>query len=142
MEEKYCVKITVGLILEKNGKILLIKRKNTGYMDGMYGFLAGHVEAGESLKQAMVREVREEGGIKVKEEDLEFVCGVRGNNRDYINFFFKTDKFEGIPTIKEPDKCEEIIWVDMDKIPQNTIPNEKRAVYNYLNKIYLDEYDY
>ena len=54
MEEKYCVKITVGLILEKNGKILLIKRKNTGYMDGMYGFLAGHVEKGESLKQAMV----------------------------------------------------------------------------------------
>lgn len=141
MEEKYCVKITVGLILEKNGKILLIKRKNTGYMDGMYGFLAGHVEKGESLKQAMVREVNEEGGIKLKEEDLEFVCGIR-SNEEYINFFFKTDKYKGDLKIKEPDKCEEMIWVDIDKMPSNTIPNEKRAVSNYLHKVYFDEYNF
>lgn len=142
-EHKYTTKITVGVILEKDNDVLLIKRKNTGYMDNMYGFLAGHVEKGESLKQAMIREAYEEGGIKIKEEDLEFVCGIRSNNHEnYINFFFKAKKWEGEPHIKEKDKCEEIIWAKKDNLPDNIIENERRAIHNLENKIYLDEYNF
>lgn len=142
MEERYCSKLTVGLILEKDNKVLLIRRKNTGYMDGMYGFLAGHVEEGESFRQALARETYEEGKIIVKEEELEYVCAIRSKERNYINFFFRTDKYEGIPVINEPDKCDEIRWIDINNLPENMIPNDKRAIYNYLNKIYLDEYNY
>ncbi len=143
MEERFSVKITVGLLLINNGKILMMKRKNTGYMDGMYAFVAGHVEEEESLKQAMVREVKEEAGIDIKEQDLEFICGIREKSHcRYINFFFKTDKYEGTPKIMEMDKCEKLEWIDIDKIPENTIEAEKRAIKNYINKLYFDEYNF
>lgn len=69
--------LTVGLILIKNNKILLMKRCNTGYEDGKYGLVAGHVESKESLKQAIIREAKEEIGINLSKQDLEYVCMVR-----------------------------------------------------------------
>lgn len=143
-EERYTTKVTVGLILIKENKILLIKRKNTGYMDGMYAFVAGHVEKGESLKQAMIREASEEAGIVLQEKDLEFVCAIRDGKRndEYINCYFKSDKYNGDLRIAEEDKCEEIIWTSLDKIPQNIIPNDLRAIDNMKNKVYLDEYNW
>ena len=63
MKERFSVHLTIGLLIinEKN-EILMMKRCNTGYMDGMYGFISGHVEEGESLKQAIARETLEEAG--------------------------------------------------------------------------------
>lgn len=48
-------------------EILLALRKNTGYRDGKYELPGGHVEEGEDLMQAMVREAKEELMIEVKE---------------------------------------------------------------------------
>ncbi len=143
MEERFNSHLTVGLILLKDNKVVLIKRKNTGYMDGMYGFLAGHVEAHESLKQAVIREAYEEGNITVSEEDLEFVCGIRnGENNNYINFYFKAENFKGELKINEEDKCEEIIWKDINDIPENTIVNDKKSITNMLNGVHFEEYNY
>ena len=49
---------------DKGQEILLQKRHNTGYMDGMWDCsVAGHVENGESMKMALLREAKEEIGI-------------------------------------------------------------------------------
>lgn len=143
-EERYTTKVTVGLILTRKDEILLIKRKNTGYMDGMYAFVAGHVEKGESLKQAMIREAHEEANISLKEENLNFVCGIRDGKRndEYINCYFKAEEFEGEIKLVEEEKCEEIRWVKMNEIPENMIENDLRAIKNMKNGIYLDEYNY
>ena len=141
--ERFSVHLTVGLLLIKDNKVLLMRRCNTGYMDGKYAFVAGHVENGENLKQAIAREAFEEVGIKIKEQDLQYVCMVRrGDNNNYINFFLKTDKFEGEPEIIEKDKCDDLIWCDINSIPENTITAEKRAIYNYMNGISFDEYGF
>lgn len=66
----------------------------------------------------------------------------RGNNDNYFNFFLTTNKFEGEPSIMEPNKCEELLWCDINNLPENTIVAEKRAIYNYLNNIIFDEYDF
>ena len=68
---------SVALILIKENKVLLMKRCNTGYMNGYYGMVSGHLEKNESLKQAMVREAFEEVGIIINEEDLKIVCEIR-----------------------------------------------------------------
>lgn len=134
---------TIALILIKDNKVLLMKRRNTGYMDGYYGMVSGHLESGESLKQAIAREAFEEVGITLNEVDINVVCMIRRvDNDNYFNYFLTTKNFEGVPTIKEPDKCEELIWCDINDLPENTITAEKRAVYNYLNGIYFDEYDF
>lgn len=141
--ERFSVKLTVGLLLIRDNKVLLMRRCNTGYMDGKYAFVAGHVESGENLKQAIAREAFEEVGIKINEEDLQYVCMVRrGDNDNYINFFLKANKFEGEPEIIEKDKCDDLIWCDINNIPDNTIVAEKRAIHNYLNDISFDEYGF
>ena len=135
--------LTVELMIERDGKVFMVKRKNTGFMDGHYAFVGGHVEHNESLKQAGVREAKEECGIDIKEEDMEFICGIRnGKKDDYFNFFYKVTNFLGEPQNIEKDKCEEIRWIDLKEIPENTVPNEKRAIYNYLNNVKIDEYNF
>lgn len=49
----------------------MARRIKTGYGDGMYSVVAGHVEAGESLTAALVREASEEAGIVLQLADLE-----------------------------------------------------------------------
>ena len=74
MEERYRSMIVVDLMLtrdnKENGKkeILLALRKNTGYNDGEYELPGGHVDEGEDLMNAMIREAEEELKIKLKIE--------------------------------------------------------------------------
>ena len=61
MKERFKLVITVGLVLlNDKGQVLLQKRCNTGYMDGKYGLVAGHLEKDESLVDGIIREAKEE----------------------------------------------------------------------------------
>lgn len=144
MEKKrFLLHATVGLLLIRDNKILLMKRINTGYMDGYYAVVAGHLEENENLKQAMIRESFEEVGIVIKEEDVTISSVIRrGDNDNYFNYYLTTKRYEGVPFIKEKDKCKELIWCCLESLPDNMIANDKRAVYNYLNNITFDEYDF
>ena len=148
--ERYKTYSTVSMIIERknNGKteILLQKRKNTGWMDGFWELAAcGHVEEGETSKQAAIRETKEELCLDVKEDDLEFV-GLNHNNIDgkgtYYCMYFKIKNFIGIPTIGEPEKCEEIKWFPINNLPQDLIPIRKTAIENYLHNIFYCEIDW
>ena len=66
---KHCA--SVYLLFIKDGKILLLRRANTGYEDGNYGLVAGHLDAHESLTNAAIREAKEESGVDIYLEDLE-----------------------------------------------------------------------
>lgn len=130
--EKKRQKITpcVYLYLEKNGKILLIKRANTGYEDGSYSFVAGHLEKGETLKEALARELEEEIGIKTNINDIQVVCVLnrQEKNNERIDFFMKTSNWRGVISNKELDKCDDVSWFDIDNIPENTIYYIKIAI--------------
>ena len=65
--------VAVHLLLVKNDRVLLLRRYNTGYEDGNYSVVAGHIEGGEDLKTAMIREAREEAGIEILRSKLEVV---------------------------------------------------------------------
>ena len=75
-------------------EILLQERCNTGYMDGKYDTAcSGHLEKGESVLVAIVRETKEELGICVNENDLRLVAVIHPYQEDYINVFFTTNKY-------------------------------------------------
>lgn len=142
-KERFKVCITVGLILQNEKEVLLMKRCNTGYMDEKYALVAGHVEVGESLKQAIVREAKEEIGIDINESELHYVCGIRrGDNSEYINFYFSINKYNGTITNMEPNKCNDLKWFDINKLPDNIIVNDKKAIYNMENNISFEEYNF
>ena len=119
------------------------KSKNTGFADGRYDFSAtGHVEENESMKVAVCREAKEELDIIFKPEDLEFVSLMHINigKGSYYSAYFKTTKWEGIPKINEPNKNEELKWVNINELPENTIIDRKEIVKNYINNIKYCEY--
>ena len=134
------------LVLIKDGKILLQKRFNTGYMDGKYSLPAGHVDKGETFTQCVIREVKEEIGVDLKSQDLKvnhimhrFSGAEWGDLAERIDVFFVAEKWEGNPEIKEPEKCDDLSWFDLDNLPDNIIPYVRQAIDCIReNKIYSE----
>jgi 8-oxo-dGTP diphosphatase len=61
----------VGVLIAEHGRVLLVKHKEgSQHVVGIYGFPAGRIEPNESEKQAAIRELFEETGLKTTEEDL------------------------------------------------------------------------
>ena len=144
MSEKYWSKLSVNLLLtrENNGKkeVMLQLRQNTGYMDGMYDFVCGgHVEKGESYAQAIIRESKEEIGIIIEKDDLEFKSLCHHFNADYVQVVFSCKKYKNNPKICEPDLCKELLWVDINNLPENTVPYVKQIIKNIENGIKYSE---
>lgn len=123
-KERFKIIPSSYLVLIKDGKVLLSRRYNTGYMDGFYGFPAGHLDGGETFKQAMVREAREEIGITINPLDLELIHVTDrmmiGNER--IDLFFTAKTWQGEPKNMEPEKCDDLSWFDLNSPPENVIP--------------------
>lgn len=142
--ERFKTAVTVGaMLINENNEILLQKRCNTGYMDGKYAIVAGHLEKNESLISGVIREVKEEVNLDLVEKNITLVCLIRrGDNDDYINSYFKCNEFSGTLKNMEIEKCSELKWFNIDNLPENIIPNDKRAIYNMINNVVLDEYDF
>lgn len=118
------------LILIKADKILLLRRFNTGYEDGNYSFIAGKVEPNESFTQCVIREAKEEAGILIKPEDVSVVHVMHRENPEtqWVDVFFQTKKWVGEIINREPHKCDDLSWFDLDALPKNTIPYIKQAI--------------
>jgi 8-oxo-dGTP diphosphatase len=114
------------LLLERlDGRVLLMVRANTGYMDGRAGLPAGHVEPGESADTAMIREAKEELGIVIDPADLTFAHVMHrrtpGEDTARVSFFFTACRWAGEVINAEPDVCASLIWCDPASLPDYTI---------------------
>jgi 8-oxo-dGTP diphosphatase len=135
--ERFTLRAAVYLILIKDGKTLLSRRFNTGWMDGKYSLIAGHLDGNETVFDTMIREAFEEAGIKVAKEDLKPVKVLhrKSNDQEYMDFFFLAEKWEGELTIKESDKCDDMSWFSIDNLPENILPYVKNVIENYKDAI-------
>ena len=137
----------VNSLIIKDNKVLLLKRANTGYCDGMYGVPAGHIDDLELGSTAMLRELKEEISLNLKPTDIKQVCTVHKLQKDcvYIHYFFKISNFN-IQDIKnnEPNKCDELAWFDLDNLPENTQTYVKKAIETVLKgeSFFEDDFSY
>lgn len=137
------MRVAVHLILEKNNKYLLLRRYNTGYEDGNYSLIAGHVDGNETIISAMQREALEEAGINIDKNDLKIVEVMhRKSDDESIDYFLYSNKFSGTIKIMEPNKCDELSFYELDKFPKNIIPYIKTAIENYKNNIQFTDYGF
>ena len=125
----------------KENKILLSKRLNTGYMDGMYGLPSGHIENNESITQGTYREIKEETGVKLKPSDISLVHVMHRKENDIrMDFFFLAKHYIGEPKNTEPEKCDDLQWFPINNLPKNTIPYIKEAIKNFRQNIFFSEF--
>ncbi len=118
------------LVLRDEEKVLLLWRFNTGYEDGKYSLPAGHVDAGETFTETVIREVGEEIGITLKWEDVRMAHMMHRKSVDSerVDTFFTIEEWTGEPKNMEPNKCDDLSWFPLDKLPENTIPYIRQAL--------------
>jgi 8-oxo-dGTP diphosphatase len=126
--------------LLRGEKVLLLRRANTGLEDGNYGPVGGHLEGGESVKEAAIRECREEIGVKISADDLT-VIGVthyHSPEGEGIDIFLSAMRWAGEPYPRA--ECDDLRWCPLDELPENTIPFVRRAIERHLRSgIWFDE---
>jgi 8-oxo-dGTP diphosphatase len=119
------------VFLVEGDRVLLQLRANTGYYDEFWAAsAAGHVEAGEPVTEAVVREASEELGVRIAAVALEPLTtmhrtaptGLAVDQR--VDFFFACRDWSGIPTLQEA-KAADLRWFDLDGLPENVVHHER-----------------
>jgi len=136
--------VTVHLLFLRNDQILLLRRFNTGYADGQYSVPAGHLDGGETVMDAAAREAEEEVGIRIEHRNMTFstvMHRMEGDLEDErVDFFIQVHRWPGEPFNAEPDKCDDLRWVDIHQLPVNMVPYVKQALENHHAGIPFDEF--
>jgi 8-oxo-dGTP pyrophosphatase MutT (NUDIX family) len=124
--------------------VLLLRRANTGYEDGNYSVIAGHLDGDETATQAMLREAAEEAGIIVAQGDLRFVHLMHRKEAaevdERIDLFFTASRWQGEPRIAEPEKCSELRWANLAALPPNMVPYVRAALEHYRQNLPYSEF--
>lgn len=135
MPERFKPYAAILVLLIKDDKVLLMRRFNTGWADGDYTLLSGHIDEGESATAAAIRETREEIGVHITPKNISFAHILhRRNNQDgrvYMDFFFVVETWEGEPTICEKNKCDDLQWFKLTDLPLNVVPFVKDVIIAY-----------
>ena len=123
MTDRFMTRAAVFMVVRNGkGEILLQQRSGTGYLDGYWDLPSGHVEYGESLRDTAARELLEEVGLKTDVSALKLSnIDQYFLDRDYINFTFAVEGWEGEPSICEPDKCSDIAWFKPGALPEKCV---------------------
>ena len=117
-------------------QVLLQHRHNVAVLNDLWDTaVTGHVERGESLREALAREALEELGIVIRPEDLRFsslghILVMPGFT--YYNIYFEAQQYQNEPLIAEPDKCDAIGWFDVEKLPEDIIPERAQAIRDHF----------
>jgi 8-oxo-dGTP diphosphatase len=133
--------VAVHIFLLRENEVLLLRRQNTGYEDGKLSVVAGHVESGETVTRAALREIREEVGLALDPARLK-VVGVmhRKSDDERVDFFLACRLAGEVPRNCEPGKCAELLWARLADLPEDTIPYVRAALGNYRRGVWFEEF--
>lgn len=144
MKAKY--PLIVNLIVEHENQVLMLYRKNTPAYNNLYALPAGKVEFGDSLKENVIREAKEEVGIDILADDLQLVLTMWANYTyeeeqiEDVGFFFKANTFKGEIFNAEPHKHDHLKWFSLDDLPQAIQPHAHAALKAYQQGLNYIEY--
>jgi len=122
------------LFNDKTNQILLSQRFGTGFMDGYWSVPSGHGEENESIYQAIIRESKEELDLEIYESQLNLFHLRHHTDEARFNFYFIYTNFGKI-TNNEPNKCSELQWFDIHKLPEKIVTSTKEVIIIFRNTL-------
>jgi 8-oxo-dGTP diphosphatase len=109
-----------AIIVDGQDRVFLAQRGPKAQNErGLWEFPGGAVEFGETVRDALVREIQEEYGITVEVGELLTVTDhiLPDEQQHWLSPSFICRIVTGTPTILEPEKCADIGWFSLDQIP-------------------------
>lgn len=119
------------IIRNEEGNVLLQRRQGTKLWSGFLALPAGHVDKGENVYEAAIREAREELDIVISIDDIIDTFVVNRQNDTlppYFDVYFEIASYHGNIKINEPEKCSELIWCSLENLPEDMIDYEADAL--------------
>lgn len=127
---------TAHILVFDKDKVLLVRHgESAGHLTGVYGIPGGHLQEGESLKEAAIREFHEETGLTVDESDVEefprntYEADIQ--RKDGSTKHYAMTIFAGVMFVGELKATGETVpeWIEVDKLSNyQLLPNVKEAV--------------
>lgn len=130
-------KVGIGIIIENSkGQILIGKRK--GSFAPFYSIPGGKLGIGETFEEAAIREIKEETNLYIKKPKVIAVTNnletFKNEGIHYISVVLHTKEYSGKLKLVEPNKCEEWLWCNPNKLPQPHFDASKLGVDCFLKK--------
>ena len=131
------VELTVLCLIHKGDSYLLQDRVKKDWKG--YTLPGGHIEPGESIVDAVIREMKEETGLTIKSPRL---CGVKQfpiEGGRYIVFLFETDRFEGKLADSDEGKMH---WVKVSDLSNVNLVSDFEELVEVMLSDSLTEFQY
>ena len=129
----------VYMIIKNEKKEVLFQRRcGSKLWPNFLGLPAGHLDEGENAIDALIREAKEELDIDITSDDIEdaFVVNrINKNLKPYYDVYFVMSDYKGKLKINEPNKCQELKWINLENLPEDVINFERVALDSYRNGI-------
>ncbi len=140
-EEKKRVGAGLGVILEKEGKILLGKRHpdpdkaDSAFRSaGEWSLPGGKLDWGETFEEGAIREVKEETGITIKNPKVVSVHNCKNEHAHFMTVGLVVEEWEGEAQVMEPDEMVEWGWFPIDDLPHPRYFPSFYVIENYIEK--------
>ena len=127
-----------AIIIDNQGRLFLARRGNKAKNErGLWEFPGGSVELGETLAEALRREMREEFGIEITVGELLDVIDhiLKEEGQHWVSPTYICTIASGEPYIREPEKCAEIGWFHTDEIPKELTQITRQNLTHYIQHI-------
>jgi len=132
--KKIVEEVVVGILLNKNGEILISKRRNNQFMRGYWELPGGKIEAGENKKSSLKRELFEELGVTVIKSSLKHTMCHKYTDKVVKLWIYNVDKYSGEPSGQEG---QDTSWCSLDQLNKYKLLPTMREI---IHKISLPKH--
>ena len=128
-----------AIIVDNQGRLFLARRGTKAKNErGLWEFPGGSVEFGETLSEALRREMLEEFGIEIIVGELLDVVDhiLKEERQHWVSPTYKCTIASGEPQIREPEKCADIGWFHTNEMPKELTQITRLNLTHYLQHIH------